>query len=72
MMPSAMTMANKLITLMLPPHRYSAMKAAMMATGIPTATQMATRPFNSTYNASTTNAKPANALSTIKPMRPST
>jgi hypothetical protein len=69
MMPSAMISANRLIMLMLPPTRYRMNSVAAKDTGMPQATQKATRPVRNRYRISTTSTRPPRPLRTSSMMR---
>ena len=58
MMPKAMMRANRLTMLMLPPSPQSTPSAAMKDTGIPTATQNATRALRKRYSTAITRTSP--------------
>jgi len=69
MIPSAIISANRLIILMLPPARYKTARVAINDTGIPTATQNATRVDKKAYRISNTSSKPPAPFFTNSMMR---
>ena len=69
MMPSVMMSAIRLTMLMLPPIAQSPPSAAMNETGIPTATQNATRPLRNRNSTATTRARPPAPFSTSSRVR---
>ncbi len=72
MMPKVMISANSVMMLIDPPSSHSATSEASTDTGMPMATQNATRPFRNTYRTTMTSRIPPTALSIIRPMRSST
>ena len=67
--PNAIINANRLTILILPPIRYITIKVAKKETGMPTATQKATRPFINKYKIKITRTNPPRPLVSNKLIR---